>query len=123
MAADVTFVDTNVLLYAYDRDAGEKRRRAADVLRRPWDERRGALSTQVLQEFYVNARRKLASPLSRAAAERVIHRYEAWPVAVVEVADVIEAIAVEARHRHARRPMTSRISTSTWSGTSERKEP
>ena len=99
MAGEVTFVDTNVLLYAYDQDAGEKRARAADALRGLWRERRGVLSTQVLQEFYVNARRKLARPLSREAAERVLRRYGAWPVVVAEVADVLVAVGLEKRHR------------------------
>ncbi len=99
MPGDLTFVDTNVLLYAYDRDAGDKRSRAAATLRELWQDRRGVISTQVLQEFYVNARRKLATPLSRAEAERVLRRYEAWPVAVVEPADVFEAIRIEVRHQ------------------------
>jgi len=99
MPADLTFVDTNILLHAYDRDAGDKRARAAAVLRELWQERRGVLSTQVLQEFYVNARRELSAPLSREEAERVLRRYEAWPVAVVGPADVFEAIRLEARHQ------------------------
>jgi predicted nucleic acid-binding protein len=49
------FFDTNILLYAYDTDAGEKRAKAralvAKALRQPT---RYALSVQVLQEFFVN---------------------------------------------------------------------
>jgi predicted nucleic acid-binding protein len=54
MAVEI-FFDTNILLYAYDTDAGEKRARAsalvAEALRAP---SRYALSVQVLQEFFVN---------------------------------------------------------------------
>ena len=52
-----TFVDTNVLIYAHDIDAKSKHEAAKSVLRELWVERSGALSTQVLQEFYVNVTR------------------------------------------------------------------
>jgi predicted nucleic acid-binding protein len=65
---DKTFVDTNVLIYAHDIDAGRKHDVAKAVLRDLWAERAGVLSTQVLQEFYVNATRKLKKPLARQEA-------------------------------------------------------
>lgn len=52
--SDVLFVDTNILIYAHDADAGVKRERAAEVLRQLWASDTGRLSVQVLQEFYVN---------------------------------------------------------------------
>ena len=58
------FVDTNVLLYAYDADAGDRHEAAFALVDRLWRERRGALSIQVLQEFYVNVTRKAATPLA-----------------------------------------------------------
>jgi predicted nucleic acid-binding protein len=50
------FLDTNILLYSISRDPGEaaKRARAEQLL----DDDNGALSVQVLQEFYVQATRK-----------------------------------------------------------------
>src|SRR5260370_36824064 len=60
-----TFIDTNVLIYAHDTDAGAKHEIAKTVLRDLWSERTGVLSVQVLQEFYVNVTRKVPSPLSR----------------------------------------------------------
>ena len=48
---DVVFVDTNILIYAHDRGAGEKRIRATRALERLWDAQTGRLSVQVLQEF------------------------------------------------------------------------
>jgi predicted nucleic acid-binding protein len=50
-----TFVDTNVLIYAHDTEAGRKHDIAKPVLRELWADRTGVLSTQVLQEFYVSA--------------------------------------------------------------------
>src|SRR5450755_3738006 len=53
------FVDTNILIYAFDATAGDKRRIAVELITRLWFERRGCISLQVLQEFYVAATRKL----------------------------------------------------------------
>ena len=77
---DKSFIDTNVLIYAHDVDAGEKRAIARDLLRELWSERTGVLSMQVLQEFYVNVTRKIASPLSRDLARRIVGAYETWCV-------------------------------------------
>ena len=74
----LVFVDTNVLVYAHDLDAGEKRRMAAAQLERLWDEQAGALSVQVLQEFFVNATRKIAKPVATAQAREIIRLYRAW---------------------------------------------
>lgn len=59
---DRVFIDTNVLLYADDLDAGDKRERAQGILRELIGASRAVLSTQVLQEFFVNATRKLGVP-------------------------------------------------------------
>lgn len=73
-----TFIDTNVLLYAHDVDAGAKHQIAKDVLRELWNERTGTLSIQVLQEFYVNVTRKIPSPLSKDSARLVVSSYATW---------------------------------------------
>lgn len=72
------FVDTNILLYANDRSAGEKREKSARLLRELWSTRTGALSTQVLQEFFYNATRKLSLPLNVPAARDVVQAYSVW---------------------------------------------
>jgi predicted nucleic acid-binding protein len=73
-----TFVDTNVLIYAHDIDANAKNEIAKAVLRELWGERTGVLSMQVLQEFYVNVTRKIASPLPRDSARNVVNSYAIW---------------------------------------------
>lgn len=77
---DRTFVDTNVLIYAHDVDAKAKHETAKRVLRELWSERTGVLSMQVLQEFYVNVRRKIPHPLSRKAARLIVGSYAIWCV-------------------------------------------
>ena len=58
-----TFLDTNILLYAVDAKAPvAKRKRARDLRDRHFKDGTGAISTQVLQEFFVNATRRLGLP-------------------------------------------------------------
>ena len=73
----VTFVDSNILIYAHDADAGAKRDRAQLALKALWDSGTGRLSVQVLQEFYVNAQR-LGTPVARTTAREVVATYAAW---------------------------------------------
>lgn len=94
-----TFVDTNILIYAHDLQAGEKRERAASALRRLWENQSGALSTQVLQEFYVNVTRKIGKPLRRATAREIIERYGEWHLVVPDHRLVIDATEIEQRRR------------------------
>jgi len=53
------FIDTNVLVYALDKAEPEKQEKARELLRNTESDRLGVISTQVLQEFYVVATRKL----------------------------------------------------------------
>ena len=76
--SDVVFVDTNILVYAHDRDAGSKREMAAQALNRLWDERLGRLSAQVLQEFYVTVTKKQSTSSARASAREVVSMYAPW---------------------------------------------
>ena len=78
--SDKTFVDANILIYAYDADAGSKRTAAAALLEDLWAQRSGVLSTQVLHEFYVNVTRKIAVPLSKSSARAVVDAYAPWCV-------------------------------------------
>src|SRR5271163_1419003 len=89
-----TFVDTNLLVYAYDADAGAKQEKAMEVLAELWITREGRLSTQVLQEFYVSVTKKLASRLSKPSARRVVDLYSSWCVEIAP-ADITAAFRIE----------------------------
>jgi predicted nucleic acid-binding protein len=75
-----SFVDTNILVYAEDRDSKIKHEVARDLVVRLWDDRTGVLSIQVLQELYVTVTRKLKKPLSSAKALEVVEEYLTWNV-------------------------------------------
>jgi predicted nucleic acid-binding protein len=89
-----TFVDTNVLVYAHDVDDLSKHGLARDALRELWNDGTGVLSPQVLQEFYVNVTRKIATPLAKDAARLVVSTYAIWCVDVTS-ADVAAAFRIE----------------------------
>ena len=94
----LTFVDTNVLVYAHDRSEPARQSVAQAVLEQLWVDRTGVLSTQVLQELYVVATRKLNPPMRRAAARELVALYGEWPVVQVDVALVVSASELEERH-------------------------
>ena len=94
-----TFVDTNILVYAYDRGAGDKHRQARSAIGRLWEDASGALSTQVLQEFYVNVRRKAQRPISITSARSLVADYMAWDPVVNDGTSVLEAMDVERRYK------------------------
>jgi predicted nucleic acid-binding protein len=91
------FVDTNVLIYAHDGGAGAKHRRAVDLLERFFEERSGALSIQVLCEFYAAATRKL-SMLSEEA-EAVIADLGGWTLHRPAHSDLLKAARLQRRYR------------------------
>ena len=97
--SDKVFVDTNVLLYAHDLDAGARHDRAATTIRQLWENGSGIISIQVLQEFYVNVTRKIASPLSPAEARRLMEAYRAWQVESPDTAAVLRASEIQERNQ------------------------
>lgn len=76
MKDDRYFVDTNLLLYAYDKDPSVKRSQAKAWLASLWGNANGAVSWQVLQEFYFNALRKFQVPTDMA--RDFVHQLSEW---------------------------------------------
>ncbi|HMD73802.1 MAG TPA: PIN domain-containing protein [Steroidobacteraceae bacterium] len=91
---DLVFVDTNILIYAHDRDAGIRRERASQALDHLWQSRTGRTSVQVLQEFFAVASGKLKSAVGVAAAREVIRTYASWVAAPTGVNTVLRAIEI-----------------------------
>jgi len=97
--SDKSFIDTNVLIYAHDVDAGDKHVIAVGILKELWSTRLGVLSTQVLQEFYVNVTRKIPSPLPRSIARDIVKDYITWQVEIVDLEQVLLASELEERYQ------------------------
>jgi len=92
------FVDSNVLIYAYDVTGGVKHEQAKALLASLWESRYGCLSIQVLQEFYVTVTRKVARPLAGEVAAEIVADLAAWRVHAPIVEDVKQAIATHRRY-------------------------
>jgi predicted nucleic acid-binding protein len=92
------FVDTNVLVYAHDASETARQAVAQSVLVELWRTRSGALSTQVLQEFYVVVTRKFDPPLSRREARDLVDAYGQWRLVLVDVPLILAASQLEERH-------------------------
>lgn len=89
------FVDTNIFMYAAMGrvDDPPKYARAWEIV----DEGKFGVSAQVLAEFYVNATRKTATPLTSAEASAWVERLCSVPVAAIDAETVLEAIAHQQR--------------------------
>lgn len=90
------FVDTNVLLYAVSKDASErdKAKRAREIL----SARDLALSTQVLQEFYVQATRaSRPDALTGEQARGLVESFLRFPVAPTTTEVTLAAIDTHRR--------------------------
>jgi predicted nucleic acid-binding protein len=67
------FLDSNVLAYAQDKGTPKKQRRSRDIITELGGSGNGVISTQVLQEFYVAATRKLG--IDALAAKNVMKTF------------------------------------------------
>jgi predicted nucleic acid-binding protein len=96
---DKYFVDTNIFVYAHDRAAGAKHKRAAALLEELWDSESGVLSTQVLQELCVILRNKTSHPLSAEELRGLIYDYMSWEIVANTPESILSALEIEVRHR------------------------
>jgi predicted nucleic acid-binding protein len=92
-----TFVDTNIVVYAHDVTAGERRTRAMEVMTELWQSGDGCLSVQVLQETFVTLTGKVPRPLDIGSAANVIADLGRWTVHSPDLADVLGAIEIQQR--------------------------
>jgi predicted nucleic acid-binding protein len=86
------FCDTNVFMYAYDVSAGDKRRKARDLVERLWVSGTGVISVQVLQELFVSLTRKASPSLQPSDAREIVEDLTTWKVIEPSGRDVLEAI-------------------------------
>jgi len=91
------FVDTNVLVYAHDRSAGAKHTASIGLLSQLVEDDAGALSVQVLTEFYSAVTKK--GHLKPKAAEAVISDLADWTIHQPGHADVLRAIGLQVRYQ------------------------
>lgn len=94
---DPVFIDTSVLLASEDGARPDERQQVLAWLQRLWAERTGRLSTQVLQDFYVTATRRLSPPMPQGDARAEVRRYQHWRPWAPDQATVESAWSLESR--------------------------
>ena len=94
--AERVFIDTNVIVYADDLDAGAKRTQAQEILHQAFIDGNGVVSTQVLQEFFVAATLKLG--VAPEIARRKVELLARLDVVTIEPSLVLDAIDLHRLH-------------------------
>jgi predicted nucleic acid-binding protein len=88
--SDRSFLDTSILVYAHDSGSPEKQRKSREIIAQLADTGDGVVSTQVIQEFYVAATRKLkVDPL---VAKGVLKTFALFEIVQVSNLLIQEAI-------------------------------
>ncbi len=100
MPEDKTFIDTNIIIYAYDVTAGKKREVAGNIIAELWNSGHGVISTQVLQEFFVNVVQKIPKPMEKQQAKKIVRDFLKWHVVVNTGDSIIEAIDICMKSRY-----------------------
>jgi predicted nucleic acid-binding protein len=91
----IRFLDTNILLYAYDQDSPAKRSVAVRLIEQGWSAPgQTAISVQVLQEMHVNLERR---GVAKAEAARIIRDYAPWPVVDNSMEILLTALSEQTR--------------------------
>jgi predicted nucleic acid-binding protein len=97
---DKIFIDSNVLVYAYDQNAPMKGNQARLILDRLVAVDRGVISTQVITEYFNVVTRKLKPGLPiPLALERIRHYLDIFPVLGMSAEIVREACRGVEEHR------------------------
>jgi predicted nucleic acid-binding protein len=91
------FVDTNILVYAHSGAAGTRHTAAVELIARLAEDGVGALSTQVLMEFYSAVTRKLS--MKSEDAEMSIRDFAHWIIHRPTHANVLDAVRMQRRYK------------------------
>ncbi len=89
---DADFIDTNIIVYAYDNNFPDKQQRAREIIISAVRSGNGVLSTQVLGEFFTVVTRKIKMPLSIRNARNIIEYLGRMPVQEIDLLIVERAI-------------------------------
>ncbi len=96
MNDELILVDSNMLVYVFDKSEPEKQQICTELLDACWDgEREYAVSVQNLSEFYVIATNKIENPISRKTARIFVTsvvRFRNWKVINFDAETVVDAI-------------------------------
>lgn len=93
------FLDTNILVYAFDKDEPKKRQRVLDLLTRPKPQWRFVVSTQVMQEFFAVVTRKFSPPMPAEVAREALTKLRGLPTVRVDPSIILAAVDTHNKHQ------------------------
>lgn len=100
MPGDKCFLDTDILVYAFDVSAGQKHEVAKRIVIDLWNTKDGILSTQVLQEFFVSVTRKIPKPMDAGLAREIVSDFLKWHIVINDENSLLEAIDIHIRYNY-----------------------
>jgi predicted nucleic acid-binding protein len=92
------FLDTNILVYAFDAMEGLKHEKAKLLIEKLWDTKTTWLSVQVLLEFHSATTRSRSMSFSVKESQAVIRTFLYWKVYSPKASDVLNAISIQKRY-------------------------
>lgn len=96
---DKFFLDTNIIVYAFDEQHTQKKKRANQLIQIALEQQKGVISCQVIQEFLNVATRKFKIPMTHEEAEIYLIQV-LWPLCVVIPNFELFAHALKLKERH-----------------------
>lgn len=99
MSENKAFLDSNILIYAYDVSSGKKNEVAKNLVMELWNSRKGIISIQVIQEFFVNITCKVPKPIDVDTAEIIIKDLLYWEIFVNNETSILEAIKIHKKYK------------------------
>jgi predicted nucleic acid-binding protein len=96
---DKVFLDTNIIVYAHDRSSGEKNATAKEIMGHLWKSKKGVISVQVLQEFFVCVTQKIPNPLKTNNARMILEYLSTWEVVVNDKHITMQAIDLQEKFK------------------------
>jgi len=96
---DKIFLDTNIIVYAHDRSSGDKHADAREIMDYLWENRKGVISVQVLQEFFVCVTKKIFKPLLIKNARDILEYLSTWDVVANDKHITLKAIDIQERYQ------------------------
>jgi predicted nucleic acid-binding protein len=94
MIDEQAFVDTNVLVYAFDRTDSNKKQTAQKLITHLGDKDLLRLSTQVVQELFVTLTRKVTQRCSSQEAIEILDHLAVWPLVQIDYSAIKAAVSV-----------------------------
>jgi len=96
MQDDAVFIDSNILVYAFDKNEATKHKKAKKLLEKCFtNEIKLVASTQVLSEFFVNATKKIEKPITVEDARNIVEKiieFKGFSVLVIKPNTIKSAI-------------------------------